>query len=65
MVLEILAQAETHNLSLPTTKLKENGLILKYNFVQKASERFENSLFSTLELYFGPYKRLRDFISSK
>ena len=28
MYLEISAQAETHNLSLPTLKLKENGLIL-------------------------------------
>ena len=53
MVLKILAQAETHNLSSPTTKLKENGLILTYKFVHNASERFENSLFSTLELYFG------------
>ena len=65
MYFEISAQAETHNLSSPTLKLKENGLILKYNGEQNASERFENCSFSTLEPYFGPCKRLRDFISPK
>ena len=63
MNLEISAQAETHNLSSPTVKLKENGLILKYNGEQNVSERFEICSFSILEPNFGPCKRLRDFIS--
>ena len=42
MYFEISAQAETHNLSSPTLKLKENGLILKYNGQQNVSEHFEN-----------------------
>ena len=54
MVLEISAQAETHNLSSSTLELKENDPILKYNGEQNASECFENSSFSTLEPYFGP-----------
>ena len=65
MVLMILEQAAIDNLSFPTLKLKENGLILAYNLEQKCSEPFENCLFSTLELYFEACKRLRDFISSK
>ena len=65
MVFLILAQAAIDNLSFPTLVLKENGLILAYNLVEKCTEPFENCLFSTLELCFEPYKRLRDFISSK
>ena len=57
MDLEISAQAETHNLSLPYHKLKENGPILKYNFQQKVPELIENCLYSTLEHYYGPCVR--------
>ena len=65
MVFLNLAQADIDNLSFPTLVLKENGLILAYKNREKCPEPFENCLFSTLELCFEPYKRLRDFISSK
>ena len=42
MNLEISAQAETHKLSLPTLKLKENGPIFKYNG-QQIQLRTENN----------------------
>ena len=42
MNLEISAQAETHNLSSPTLKLKENGPILEYNLEEKALELLKN-----------------------
>ena len=42
MVLEIFEQAVIDNLSFPTLKLKENGLILEYNLEEKASELLKN-----------------------